>query len=901
MKKLMAVILAVCTLLSCFGGFSVHAGNDSITYTYDEETKTLYIEGEGEMDDYYWWNNVYAPWVGYKNTAEKAVIGEGITYIGMSAFEDFTALREISLPSTVEKLGTHSFSGSGLYSIDIPASVTEISYMAFVNCGSMQSYNVAEENEYYCSVDGVLFSEDMKVLKVYPLAKIEEEGIYTVPDEVEVMEGYAFSEAVNLFGVVIGENVKSIGDECFIHCKNLASVEFNTDKLEFIGGGVFQHCRALAEVTLPGTVKTIRPLAFFDTEFYRNRENWEGDLLYIGEYLISGEYYLIDEDWDVEEEIFAGGSIDVKEGTVLIAGSAFSWFGWDSQITDVRFPFSLKYVNEYAFSSCDKISTVNLPSTVITIEEGAFRWCSLLSSVSLGSNIESIGMGAFADTPITSGGNGLIYEDGYLLGYGGSLPEEINIIEGTRLIADNALAGGGIYSYHNFKVNIPESVKYIGREAFVNTKINDLTVPDTVLTIGEYAFGYKKTYDNDAEEYVYTLMSGMNIEGSEGSAAEDYANKNGIGFVDPTAPVKIVFGCFTAIEEFGGLTIVDFNWDDSYSPEIDIPVAHYEKTVRRIAKGAFKDCTRFEYIDIHEYVEVIDDGAFEDCDGVLFKVKCSSEGLRYAEANGLNYEMEHIFPPEANGVVTICTQCNKTYCDIFGHVPSGAGGKCVRSGCEYVENDDLGGSGSGGSDIEIVIPVPEGLSYRIYEGTAIISGYSGSAAEVVIPDTIEGCPVVEIGGYAFENCTGVESITVPEGVKDIMFGVFRGCTNLKTVSLPESVTSVGNYAFYGCENLETVYYGGSNITWNGITMGKNNDLLLSADIVFARYDEPIYEKGDVNGDGAVNAMDSLYIRNIIAGNVVAEAGSPEFLMADLNGDGKVNIKDSYILKKILSE
>ena len=81
--------------------------------------------------------------------------------------------------------------------------------------------------------------------------------------------------------------------------------------------------------------------------------------------------------------------------------------------------------------------------------------------------------------------------------------------------------------------------------------------------------------------------------------------------------------------------------------------------------------------------------------------------------------------------------------------------------------------------------------------------------ELVIPNHIDGKPVTSIGFRAFQNCTGLTSITIPSSVTSIGRYAFSGCTGLTSIIIPSSVTSIGDYAFYGCTGLTSITIPGS--------------------------------------------------------------------------------------------
>ncbi len=97
------------------------------------------------------------------------------------------------------------------------------------------------------------------------------------------------------------------------------------------------------------------------------------------------------------------------------------------------------------------------------------------------------------------------------------------------------------------------------------------------------------------------------------------------------------------------------------------------------------------------------------------------------------------------------------------------------------------------------------FEYEIYDnGTAQITGYKGSNAELEIPDTLDGYTVTVIGDWAFKNYTSLKSITIPDSVTSINSGAFDGCTSLKSVTIGNGVTNIGEWAFHNCTSLKSI-------------------------------------------------------------------------------------------------
>ena len=91
---------------------------------------------------------------------------------------------------------------------------------------------------------------------------------------------------------------------------------------------------------------------------------------------------------------------------------------------------------------------------------------------------------------------------------------------------------------------------------------------------------------------------------------------------------------------------------------------------------------------------------------------------------------------------------------------------------------------------------------------AVTFGDEKYSGEVVIPSsiTVEGkeYTVTFIGAYAFENCSGLTSVTIPNSVTSIDGYAFKNCSGLTSITIPNSVTVIDNDAFSGCISLTSI-------------------------------------------------------------------------------------------------
>ena len=306
----------------------------------------------------------------YKCTSLTSVtIGNGVTSIGGYAFRDCTSLTSITIPDSVISMGVYDVYDDSMHKIES---------WTFNGCTSLTEINVGNENANYSSENGVLFNKEKTTLKCYPAGKTETE--YAIPDSVTSIGHSAFEGCASLASITIPDSVTSIGHSAFEGCASLASITI-PDSITSISNHAFSNCESLASITIPDNVTRICYGAFSDTAYYNDKLNWENGILYIGNHLI-----------EAKDDI--SGSISIKQGTKLIADSAFE----DCELIEsVMIPNSVTEIGRSAFYKCASLKNILIPDSVKTISPEMFTWCVSLEKIGIPNSVTSIGWNAFGD------------------------------------------------------------------------------------------------------------------------------------------------------------------------------------------------------------------------------------------------------------------------------------------------------------------------------------------------------------------------------------------------------------------------------------------------------------------------------------------------------------------------
>ncbi|MDR2592742.1 MAG: leucine-rich repeat protein [Chitinispirillales bacterium] len=366
---------------------------------------TLTISGEGKMRDYS--TSAYnAPWYGFRSSITEVIIEKGVASITSETFWGCT----------------------GLTSIDIPYSVLDIGPGAFLGCTGLTSINVAPENIYYRSVNGVLFyvKDSAYSLVQYPAGK--RGASYAVPSGVTAIERWAFYGCAHLMTVSIPNSVMSI-NRSFVGCNSLVSIEVSSGNAYFrsVDGVLFYATGDKEEYVLltypaskrgpyavPDGVTRLREKAFLDCVGLSSI-TLPNSVMFIENYAFSGCTGLTSitiprSVMSIEDWVFSGcaglTSIDVSpenSGFRSIDGVLFRTFYKKEELMAYpagrqgayTIPDCVTSIESMTFFNCTGLTSVVIPDSVTYIGGWAFMECYGLTSVAIGKGVTSIGRGAF--------------------------------------------------------------------------------------------------------------------------------------------------------------------------------------------------------------------------------------------------------------------------------------------------------------------------------------------------------------------------------------------------------------------------------------------------------------------------------------------------------------------------
>lgn len=470
----------------------------------------------------------------------------------------------------------------------------------------------------------------------------------------------------------------------------------------------------------------------------------------------------------------------IRRGTIVICIAAF----WEcSCLQQITIPDTIRYIGVQAFWNCKALQQISIPNSVLGLGACTFNGCTSLKRIIIPQSVTQIYGGVFSNSPSlqqVSIVNNSIFD-----------------IKNKMLIDINSRKIISHFGSDN-SVIIPDSITVIENYAFYNSTIEHITIPDSVVNIGDSAFGgcfslkhivirnnaiedFKKKLHKDlwdkleekwttgisendlknGQEDEYGVMyscSGKRLLKCKNKKLKNYSIKEGTKVICnnafencrslqyiyiPNSVIAIGSSCFVKCELLQKINISDSIScieDHTLSSCRSLQQISLPDSITKIGNSAFSDCSSLQTIVIPSTVTSIGSGAFKDCtslQGITIPQSVMSIG-------GNPFVNCHVLSSKSSRFIFI----NKMLID----------------------------------DLE-----------------QKIIAYIGNSDSITIPSSVK-----TIEFMAFAHNRRLQQITIPNSVTNIGEFACDTCIALTTVSILNPVIKIANNAFVKCDSLKKI-------------------------------------------------------------------------------------------------
>ena len=709
---------------------------------WDSNTKTLTVNNDpGE--------NAYSD----NTEIQHIVFADNVTNIGKAAFDGCGNLESVTFAenSQLETINGWAFGYCGkLTTITIPASVITLNGPVFTGSGLQTIF--FEEGSRLQTIGNNAFDNSA-------LTAI------TIPASVITINLTAFSRCAYLSTVNFEENsqLETIDHGAFMECYALKKITIPAN-VTFIGDNVFDECQNLSVITILAQT----PPSLGTNAFAHTAENFR---IYVPRESVDAYKTAYPDLADRIKQIMDINSVDtwLQEGDAWDSNTKTltvnnnpgkESYDYNTEIQHIVFAANVTFIDQYAFKECGNLESVTFAenSQLETISSWAFFRCGKLTTITIPASVTTLKGPVFRESGLQT----IFFE------------------EGSRL---QTIGNGAFDNIPLTAISIPASVTSIGDDAFGNcayletvTFANDsqlesigdiafwycyalkkITIPASVTSIGDDAF------DNCPNLAAVTILA--QTPPTLGKDAFIYTAENFRIYV----PRESVDAYKTAYSDLADRIkpIMDLNSVDTWLQEGDAWDASTKTLTVNNNPGehAYADNTEIQHLVFADNVTFIGRGAFEGCENL--------ESVTFAE----NSQLETIYGwafSECKKLTTITIPASVTNIDS-----------------------------------------PDSPAAFQYSGLQTIFFEEGSRLQAISMSTFHDTPltaitipasVTTIESTAFADCAYLSTVIFAENsqLETIETGAFMSCHALEKITIPASVTHIGDYAFDCCDNLSAV-------------------------------------------------------------------------------------------------
>lgn len=502
-----------------------------------------------------------------------------------------------------------------------------------------------------------------------------------------------------------------------------------------------------------------------------------------------------------QEKVVIPRQVVNKGVTYTVTGIGNEAFKFCS-VSNVTIPNTIKYIGEFAFLRCENLCSITIPNSVKSIGRGAFSGCNL-KGINIPGSVTKISEGAF---------------------YGNSLLCAITVDNSNRTFDSRDNCNAIIETATNTLIKgcsstiIPQSVLSIGDAAFSGcASITNLIIPKNVTSIGKNPFrdcqGLEKiTVDKDNPNY--------DSRDNCNAIIETATNCLIVGCKKTVIPETVKIIGESAFYECSDLmtikipSSIEIICDDAFGYSgliaIDIP-----GTVKTIGSWTFQRCSNLRRIVLSDGIERMGSRAIYVCPN-LPSIKIPKSLDMPNDAIGSCANLNSISVEPGNPYFDSRENCNALIETSTNTLLLACNNTVIPNSVERIADNAFSDCKS---LTEIIIPkgivsigaqafsnIDDIKSISVAKDNPVLDSRDNCNAiiETATGKLIKGCnyttmprSIKSIEDYAFDGCTNITSIELPEGLTHIGYRAFGGCSNLNNIKLPKSLAHIGSNAFSG--------------------------------------------------------------------------------------------------------
>ena len=500
--------------------------------------------------------------------------GSRIRHIGLLAFSDCTSLIEFETPNSLRSINENAFSDTGIWKETPNNSIVYVGNWAVGYKGT--------------SSEDVKVRADTVGISSYAFMNTSFKQIF-IPQSVKVVGSYAFYQST-LFNNAPDNSVVYADKWVVGHKGSLGAVTLESDTVG-IADSAFLYAYSLTSIVIPSNVESIGENAFL---LCKNLTD-----------------------------------VTIEDGVKIIGDSAFLYC---KALKSISIPQSVTDIGAAAFGDCRALTSASLPQGLTTINNGLFSGCILLENFTIPSSMTIIGINAFRGTALKN----IV------------IPKGVVSIGADAFVANNQMENFSVETENQFYTSednclieiataklitgfnntvIPDWIEHIEKNAFYGINISSVSIPDSILTIGDYAFygctnlqsvtfgsGVTEIGDYTFSNCAFTsidLPSSLTKIGTfafekcpiESLVISHSVTYLGLGAFYKTSVKSVMIG--NGDIQIGGWGV--FAYCENLT---SVVIPSNMKTIGRLM---FWNCTSLSAVTIENGVTTIEDGAFTGC------------------------------------------------------------------------------------------------------------------------------------------------------------------------------------------------------------------------------------------------------------------------------------------------